>query len=53
MEKKTTQFGVRLTEEVREALRRAARDDARSSSSLAEKIIADWLRAHGWMKIKK
>lgn len=43
------QFGVRLTPEVREALRKAAREDARTSSSLAEKIISDWLRKRGWM----
>ena len=33
------------------ALERAAGDDARSVSSLIEKILADWLRTHGFLAI--
>lgn len=46
---KTTPLGVRLEPDVREALTRAAKDDARSISSLIAKIIADWLRERGYL----
>lgn len=46
---KTTPLGVRLDEDVRKALTKAAKDDARSISSLTSKIIADWLKAAGYI----
>lgn len=46
---KTTPLGVRLDEDVREALTSAARDDARSISSLTSKIITDWLKSKGYL----
>lgn len=47
---KTTPLGVRLDEDVRKALSKAAKDDGRSLSSLIAKIIADWLKANGYLK---
>jgi len=47
---KTTPLGVRLDEDVRKALTKAAKDDSRSISSLISKIITDWLRANGYLK---
>lgn len=46
---KTTPLGVRLDPEVRDALARAAKDDARSISSLISKIVAEWLRERGYL----
>lgn len=47
---KTTPLGVRLEEDVRKALTKAAKDDSRSISSLISKIIADWLKANSYLK---
>ena len=44
---KSHSLGVRLQPEVKEALERAAKADVRSVSSMAEKILTDWLREHG------
>jgi hypothetical protein len=38
---------LRAPVETKEALRRAAESDARTMSSLALKILSDWLRDHG------
>ncbi len=46
---KTTPLGIRLEPDVREALTRAAKDDARSISSLIAKILSDWLRERGYL----
>lgn len=46
---KTTPLGIRLDEDVRSALARAAKDDARSMSSLVAKILSDWLRERGYL----
>jgi len=43
----TPMFTFRLSAELQEALKRAAEADDRTSSALARKIIADWLRRQG------
>lgn len=40
----TQTFSIRLADEVREALARAAQAEDRPVSSMARKIIMDWLR---------
>jgi hypothetical protein len=42
-------LGIRLEPEESDALKAAAKDDARPASALARKIIADWLREKGWL----
>jgi hypothetical protein len=46
---KTTPLGIRLTPDIRAALTKAAADDARSVSSLIGKVLADWLKAKGYL----
>jgi hypothetical protein len=46
---KTPSLGIRLPPEIKEALQRAAQDDVRSVSSMAEKILTDWLREKGYV----
>jgi hypothetical protein len=46
---KTPSLGIRLQPEIKEALQRAAEDDVRSVSSMAEKILTDWLREKGYI----
>jgi hypothetical protein len=41
-------LGIRLNEEDRAALSRAAEADQRSMSSLAGKVLVDWLRTNGY-----
>ena len=45
---KTPSLGVRLKPEVKAALQQAATADMRSVSSLAEKVLTEWLMAHGF-----
>ena len=40
----TQTFSIRITDEERQALERAAQADDRPVASLARKIISDWLR---------
>lgn len=47
---KTTPLGVRLEEDIRKALTKAAKDDQRSISSMISKILTDWLKANGYLK---
>jgi hypothetical protein len=47
---KTPSLGIRLDPAVKVALEKAAQDDARSVSSLVQKVIAEWLRAKGYLK---
>lgn len=47
---KTTPLGVRLEEDVRKALTKAAKDDSRSVSSLLSKIVTDWLKENSYLK---
>lgn len=46
---KTHPVSVRLRPEVKAAMERAAKADARSTSNFIEKVLADWLRAHGYL----
>jgi hypothetical protein len=43
-------LGFRVNPEMKAALGSAAKDDARSVSSLAQKIITEWLKAKGYLK---
>lgn len=52
MAEKTARVAYRLRPEVRDALDRAAKHEDRSRSALAERILAEWLRARGWLKEK-
>jgi hypothetical protein len=50
---KTAALAFRIEAAVKAALEKAARDDARSLSSLMEKIIGDWLGGHGYLEKPK
>jgi len=43
---------IRLPAELHKALKTAAADDERSPSSLARKVLADYLRKQGYLKAK-
>lgn len=43
-------LGVRIPDDLKAALDKAARDDVRSISSLVEKILTEWLKAKGYLK---
>jgi hypothetical protein len=45
---KAVVLGIRLSEEDHAALARAAENDQRSMSSLAGKVLVEWLRANGY-----
>jgi hypothetical protein len=47
---KNTPLGIRLEDEERDALERAALADDRSMSALGRKILVEWLRKNGWLK---
>lgn len=47
---KLPSLGVRVDPVVKAALEKAALDDARTVSSLVQKIIADWLKAKKYLK---
>lgn len=47
---KTLPVSIRLQPEVKAALEKAAKADARSLSSLAEKVLMDYLRKNGFLK---
>lgn len=50
---RSEQIGVRLAPEERTALERAAKADDRPVSTLARRIILEWLRANGHLKETK
>jgi len=50
---KTSSIATRMEPEIREALKRAAEADQRSLSSMVDKVLADWAKAHGWLKETK
>ena len=50
---KTSSIAIRMEPEIREALKRAAEADQRSLSSMVDKVLADWAKAHGWLKETK
>ena len=45
----TTPFSVRIDVDVKEALDRAAAADRRSTASMVNKMLADWLAHHGFL----
>lgn len=47
---KSLPISFRLPPETKEALEKAARDDARSVSSFLEKLVAEHLRERGYLK---
>jgi hypothetical protein len=47
---KTAALSVRVSDQVKAAVEKAATDDSRSSASLVEKIVTDWLKAKGYLK---
>jgi hypothetical protein len=49
-EPKTNSLGLRVSPDIKAALIKAAEDERRSMASLAEKILADWLKANGYLK---
>jgi hypothetical protein len=42
-------ISVRVSDEVKEAVEKAARDDVRSTASLVEKVLVLWLRDNGYL----
>jgi hypothetical protein len=46
---KRASLGVRVSDETKIALERAAADDLRSVASLVEKILIEWLRARKYL----
>lgn len=46
---RTNPLGVRVEPEIKEALERAAKDDDRSTSSLVERILKQWLVEKGYL----
>jgi hypothetical protein len=46
---KSPPLGVRVESNIKDALVRAAKDDVRTISSMAEKIIAEWLICNGYL----
>jgi len=47
---KSVTLGLRLDQDLKAALERAAKADRRTVSNLVEKIIADWLKANGFVR---
>jgi hypothetical protein len=47
---KTAAISVRVTDQVKAAAEKAATDDSRSVASLVEKVLAEWLKAKGYLK---
>jgi len=43
-------LGIRLAPDLKAALERAAKADRRTVSNLVEKILADWLKANGFVR---
>lgn len=46
----TASIAVRVPEQIKAALQKAAKADMRPLSSMAEKIIVEWLRANRYLK---
>ena len=47
---KTAALSVRVTDQVKVAVEKAAADDHRSAASLVEKIVTEWLKAKRYLK---
>ena len=50
VQRKTTQYYMRMDPEVKEAAEKAASDDRRSLASLIEKLLTDYCKEHGYLK---
>jgi predicted HicB family RNase H-like nuclease len=50
VQRKTTQFNMRMDPELKEAAEKAAAADRRSLASLIEKLLEDYCRAHTFLK---
>ncbi|WP_246716329.1 ribbon-helix-helix protein, CopG family [Martelella soudanensis] len=48
---KSLPISFRLPPETKAALEKAAKDDTRSTSSLLEKVVTDWLKERGYLDI--
>lgn len=46
---KTAGIAFRISDEMKQALERAAKEDFRSVSSLVEKVLTQWLKEHGYL----
>ena len=46
-------LGLRVAEEVKQALFAAADADGRTASNLGERILREWLEKNGWLKAKR
>jgi hypothetical protein len=46
---KTAQVNLRISPELKEAAERAAADDARTLTSLVEKLLGDYVRERGYL----
>ena len=49
IQRRSTQFNMRIDPELKEAAEQAAADDRRSLSSLVEKLLTDYCREHGYL----
>lgn len=47
---KTAAISVRVSAEVKAAAEKAAAEDSRSTASLVEKLLTDWLREKGYLQ---
>lgn len=50
---KTSAISVRVSDDVKAAAEKAAKDDSRSLAALTEKILSDWLRKNGYLEPNK
>ena len=46
---KTTPLGIRFSLDIKAALKKAAKDEARRLSNLIERIVSEWLRSKGYL----
>jgi hypothetical protein len=49
IQRRSTQFNMRIDPELKEAAEEAAAGDRRSLSSLVEKLLTDYCREHGYL----
>ena len=50
---KTSAISVRVSDDVKAAAEKAAKEDSRSLAALTEKILSDWLRKNGYLEPTK
>jgi hypothetical protein len=49
---KTEALSVRVSPAMKKAVEKAAKDDRRSTASMVEKILVEWLDEHGYLAVK-